>query len=583
MRYSGYKNSAHAVAELIDNSIEAKAKHVELVCMSEWNNDRSRHVVEEIAVVDDGSGMNKETLRRALKFGDGTRANTGGIGRFGVGLPASSLSQCRRVEIYTWNGSVENVLYTYLDLDKINEGYDEVPMPIKTKLPEKWRKSTKHISKKSGTIVIWSKLDRFAWKRSSTIFKHSELLVGRIYRKFLAKGLSIRMAAYTNTDFSVNLDHDTESKERYVKPNDPLYLTTPSSTPGEWGNKPMFKKDGDEWEDKILIPFKGQNHTVTVRYSIVRPEVRDRDLAGSTPHGKHAGSNVGISIIRADRELDMDTNLVLSYDTRERWWGAEVDFPTSLDDFFGVTNSKQGATIFSDMTKNIREVIGNKGERERIREMREDGDVVGATMAELVIKILPRIRNLSEQLKVKSRGARTQRHADTDKKIEDIVAKKRREEGHTGRSDESEQEPEAERERSIRDELISTGSNEKEAELEAKNIIRDKDKFVWTKTTMSGSQFFDVTPKSGIIHIKINVSHAAYKNLVEVVDEIPQDINLERACSRLKLAREGLRLLLASWGRYEDETLDDKKKREIADYRYNWGVVLEEFLEPNRD
>lgn len=583
MRYSGYKNPTHAVAELIDNSIEAGAKHVELLCMSEWNDDKSRYVVKEIAVLDDGDGMDKETLRRALKFGDGTRSDTGSIGRFGVGLPASSLSQCRRVDVYTWRGSSKKALHTYLDLDKINEGHDEVPVPTRVKLPEEWRKTSKHLSEKSGTIVIWSKLDKFAWKRSSTIFKHSEFLVGRIYRKFLTKGLSIRMAAYTHTDLYVNPDQDDDSKERYVKPNDPLYLMTPSSTPGEWGKKPMFSKDGDKWEDKIPVTFKGRKRIVTVRYSVVKPEVRDKDLSGATPHGKHAGSNIGISIIRANRELDMDVNLVTSYDPRERWWGAEIDFPTTLDDFFGVTNSKQGATTFSDMAKSIREVVGNKGEQTRIRELREDGDLVSAAMAELVLKILPRIRNLSDQIKVKARGTRTQRHTSVDVKIEDIVAKKRKEEGHPGRSDESEKESEAEREQGIRDELINTGSDEKDAELKARNIIQDKDKFVWTKTTMSGSQFFDVTPKSGIIHIKLNVNHAAYKNLVEVVEEMPQNINPEIAYMRLNRAREGLRLLLASWGRYEDETFDDKKRREIADYRYNWGSVLEEFLEPNRE
>ena len=38
----------------------------------------------------------------------------------------------------------------------------------------------------SGTLVVWSDLDRVEWKQASTTFKHTELLIGRIYRRFLA-------------------------------------------------------------------------------------------------------------------------------------------------------------------------------------------------------------------------------------------------------------------------------------------------------------------------------------------------------------------------------------------------------------
>ena len=128
---------------------------------------------------------------------------------------------------------------------------------------------------------------------------------------------------------------------------------------------------------------------------------------------------------------------------------------------------------------------------------------------------------------------------------------------------------------------MSTGSDKDVAKIKAHDIVLSKDKFVWTNTTLSGTQFFDVTPKSGIIHIKINTAHAAYKNLVEVVEEIPESIDPELAQERLIRAREGLRLLLASWGRFEDETQDDAKRKQIANLRYHWGEMLEAFLEPN--
>ena len=121
MRDSGYKDTDHALAELIDNSVEAGADLIEVIAVEtppDPNRSYARARVSEIAVVDNGEGMDRTTLRRALKFGDGTRLDRSsrGIGRFGVGLPQSSISQCTRVDIWTWQNSAVNAFHCYLDL-----------------------------------------------------------------------------------------------------------------------------------------------------------------------------------------------------------------------------------------------------------------------------------------------------------------------------------------------------------------------------------------------------------------------------------------------------------------------------------
>ena len=90
MRDSGYKNTAYALAELIDNAAQANATMIEVLCVErrELVRERERSRLHEIAVLDNGTGMDARTLRMALQFGNGTRLDDrSGIGRFGMGLP----------------------------------------------------------------------------------------------------------------------------------------------------------------------------------------------------------------------------------------------------------------------------------------------------------------------------------------------------------------------------------------------------------------------------------------------------------------------------------------------------------------
>src|SRR6476620_571485 len=123
MRDNGYKNAAYALAELMDNSIQAGAKRVELLCVqrTEWVEQRSRQRVDRIAVLDNGRGMDAEVLRMALQFGNGTNldpATQTNMGKFGMGLPASSVSQSSRVDVWSWQEGFESALHSYLDIDE---------------------------------------------------------------------------------------------------------------------------------------------------------------------------------------------------------------------------------------------------------------------------------------------------------------------------------------------------------------------------------------------------------------------------------------------------------------------------------
>ena len=67
-RSNGYKDTAYAIAELADNSIQANATSVEVIIYE--NQKRS---VEKIAIADNGYGMSRELLALALGFGESGR------------------------------------------------------------------------------------------------------------------------------------------------------------------------------------------------------------------------------------------------------------------------------------------------------------------------------------------------------------------------------------------------------------------------------------------------------------------------------------------------------------------------------
>lgn len=95
-RYIGLHHSLlSAVADIVDNSLDADARHVLVEFQLE-----SRAPVG-LRVIDDGRGMPDETLRSAVVLGRVRAYGDHDLGHFGVGLKAASLSQAREVVILT--------------------------------------------------------------------------------------------------------------------------------------------------------------------------------------------------------------------------------------------------------------------------------------------------------------------------------------------------------------------------------------------------------------------------------------------------------------------------------------------------
>jgi hypothetical protein len=582
MRDNGYRNTAYAIAELIDNSIQAQAAHVELLCCEseELVQQRIRRRIRSIAVLDNGIGMDDELLRVALQFGNGTHlTDRSGIGRFGMGLPSASISQCRKVEVWSWQNGFEKASYSLIDLDLVeNRQMRTVPTPEPRALPQMWVAAANSIGA-TGTLVVWSNLDRPMWRTATTIIKNSEFLIARMYRRFLHQGkITIRMAAFSEEDPS-KFTIDT-----YATANDPGYLMVPSSTPAPYDERQMFQPEGDRWEITQKIAFRGADHDVKIRFSYANEEARNRPNAGATDYGRHASRNIGVSIIREGRELDMDQALVISYNPVERWWGVEVDFPSTLDDLFGVTNNKQAARNFSEVATNFKGmIIGNResSTQELLDQLIEDEDPSGPLLG-IVSLIDRRLSAIRKMLDVQTRGTRGSRRRFDQNSPEHQATEVTRElqqEGRRGQSDADEMRPEGERTEALRRELVETGLTEQQAEELAAVTIQSGIKYTFAEGHLEGRSFFTVRPVAGEIVVKINMSHPAYQYLVGVLeDEISEETSGAELRDRLQRANRGLKLLLMAWARYEDEQPTDDVRMQVQDIRSDWGRVAYRFL-----
>ncbi|MFT2018766.1 ATP-binding protein [Streptomyces sp. 796.1] len=595
MRDSGYKSTAHAIAELIDNGIEAEADVVELFAVegTERPSARSRFRIEKIAVMDNGEGMDRETLRRSLRFGVGSRRDRKGIGRFGVGLPNSSMSQCKRVDVWSWQNGPENALHTFLDLSRIDSNDAEVPEPEHLALPKEWQNLSQGLGP-SGTLVVWTDLDRVQWLGARTTLRHTEELIGRIYRRYIAKGkCRIRLVPVQGWD---ELDGADDAR-----PNDPLYLTERSSTPAPFNDKPMFRPFGAGSVGKIGVErfmvkgIDGESYPVTVRASIATDAARRSDIDGApwpegispnldpghTPWGKHAARNLGVSLIRADRELDLDKGWVSTYDPVERWWGIEIDFPPELDEVFGVTNNKQAATLFSQLSHfDWKEEAEGATRIEFNERLAEEGDprvplleIVHYVRDELITRLR---KDLAEQ----RRGTRQSRsrHAPAEKQADEAVQRRRA--NRPAPADAADSETTAEE--SANEQRKSLIERHKFSPSDAERLIEEritnhKTVQLVTSRNPDSPAFFNVEFIPGVLQVALNMDHPVYEDLVAVLDEGVEEAGQSELVDRLQRASNAFKLLLFSWARFEFES-GSKMAERIKDYRQDWGRVSKDFL-----
>lgn len=341
IRHIGYKSNVEALAELIDNSIQAYAERIDLVLG--YATGGSSVKPKQLAVIDDGHGMDPGMLRLAMMWGGTHRENNRqGLGRFGYGLPCSAVSMGRSFTIYSkLRGG--NCYSVCLDLDLLDNGSyqnngSEIAIPaaqpadlpafvidaIERDYPQGWE---------SGTVVVVNKLDRLDWATANGLRRNLLRHFGVTYHKLLAATV-------------IRVDGEE------VRPIDPLFL----DPEGEFH---ALDNDRAQALDPLKLSIDcgdGVSGDVTLRYSWLPPTFgatdKSRDAIGLNANARFSIIKAyhGLVFSRNGRVVDVQSRTPwTTFINNDRYIRVEVEFSASLDEAFGVTTSKQQVSLSPEM------------------------------------------------------------------------------------------------------------------------------------------------------------------------------------------------------------------------------------------
>lgn len=183
LRDIGYSLES-AVADIIDNSITAKASRIDI--RFGWSDDQQPW----LCIIDNGTGMSESELVEAMRPGGRDPLVHRGkdeLGRFGLGLKTASFSQCRKLTVSTRSNNSLSARQWDLDLVR-RKGTWSLRKPNDDELKEL---PCANFLGDKGTVVLWQQLDRLDLgtdrarfhqvfnERISTISEHVSLVFHR--------------------------------------------------------------------------------------------------------------------------------------------------------------------------------------------------------------------------------------------------------------------------------------------------------------------------------------------------------------------------------------------------------------------
>lgn len=342
LRSFGYSPQA-AVADLVDNSISAGARNIDVTF--HWAGSRSW-----VAIQDDGAGMDEETLLNAMRPGSRspleTRADAD-LGRFGLGLKTASFSQARELTVVSRAGSAPEPATRRWDLDVVAATREwRLLRNPSTNIPA--------LAADTGTTVLWTKCDRLvgdveaddehAQRRFLSVAGEVEKHLGATFHRFMAGRSKVRL----------------RMNGREISPWDPF----------------MERHRATQQLPSDTLVCQGELVSVTPYILPHRSKLGESDQeAGAGPKGWNP--HQGFYLYRGGRLLVMGDWLGVggAKDEHTKLARIRVDFPASLDLLWQVDVKKSSARVPGALRQDLTRIArATRNQAEKV--YRQRGQVV---------------------------------------------------------------------------------------------------------------------------------------------------------------------------------------------------------------
>ena len=307
---------------------------------------------------------------------------------------------------------------------------------------------------------------------------------------------------------------------------------------------------------------------------------------GDTDRGRHARHNIGVSVVREDREIVLEDAFLReggsADNPQNRWWGCEVLFRRGCDELFGVDHNKQMAANFTQAAKTL--ARDDRPNQVILDEMGIDDDLIHKIVGEIRDETRAMMRQIRQMFAQRrdvpgnkgknargnpaSKAAKTATDADRE-------AIKAGIETPTKTDRDREQIPPEVRKAGLTEQFIKSGQAISDAQQLAKRLVEEDLSYQFNSNQLDGSLMFNVRSSQAVLHINLNTDHPIYDLLRHIEDKLDENVDESNPAFQASVA---IRLLLSSWARMEDQTESRDARMRIQNIAMDWGRQVEKVI-----
>jgi hypothetical protein len=357
LRDTGY-NFRTAAADIIDNSIAAKADHVNVEITLRQNGRKL------VYFGDNGDGMDALGIHRAMRYGAPERENPESLGKFGLGLKTASSSVCLKYTLISRKGPDQELAKLAWDLDYVaqQKKWEMLKEPVAPDEQERFEE----LCGDKGTLLIWEKCDRILTKDYDPGSSKEQAAIKRLAES-LVQHLSLVYHRFLDTADDRERNVSIVVNQIPVDPWNPFYPARSEQVLAE-------KKQ------KLVVEMPDGSEEIANIRAWILPHRSEMTKDEEKTHARISNRAQGFYVYREGR-LIQDGSWMEVFGANEPHTSLlriEFDFGHELDDAFRIDVKKSRILFHPDLGEGLKELlqpIYREAEKRARRQNREQTNV----------------------------------------------------------------------------------------------------------------------------------------------------------------------------------------------------------------